>query len=100
MRIRVQGHVPLNGVYKPSGNANAAQAMLAASLLTDAPVTLHNIPRNLSTNAMLEAAEMLGASLTWGDDELSVTVQSVMPTRRVLTHKETDASIGGLLFVP
>ena len=34
MRIRVQGRQALNGQYQPSGNANTAIALLAASLLT------------------------------------------------------------------
>ena len=45
MTLRIEGRSPLSGVYKPSGNANAAQALLAASLLTEAPVTLRNMPR-------------------------------------------------------
>ena len=45
MLIRVEGRQPLNGVYRPSGNANAALALIAAALLTDAPVTLRNMPR-------------------------------------------------------
>jgi hypothetical protein len=38
MTLRVEGRSPLSGSYQPSGNANAAQALLAAALLTEAPV--------------------------------------------------------------
>ncbi|MDX2160797.1 MAG: UDP-N-acetylglucosamine 1-carboxyvinyltransferase [bacterium] len=99
MRIRVQGHSPLNGVYRPSGSANAAQALLAAALLTEHPVTLHNMPRNLSTASMIDAAAALGAALDW-HGESALVVKSVPSLRRVLTQDETDATIGALLFVP
>lgn len=98
MRIRVQGRAPLGGVYRPSGNANAAQALLAASLLTEAPVTLRGLPRTTSTQAMLAVAEQLGAALTWHDPE-TLTVEARQITRRILTHEETEASVGPLLFI-
>ena len=40
----IEGGHELNGIVVPSGNKNAALPMLAASLLTDEPVTLHNVP--------------------------------------------------------
>lgn len=98
MRIRVQGRAPLGGVYRPSGNANAAQALLAASLLTEAPVTLRGLPRTISTQAMIAVAEQLGAALTWHDPE-TVTIEARQITRRILTQKETEASVGPLLFI-
>ena len=54
MTLRVEGRSPLNGVYRPSGNANAAQALLVASLMTEAPVTLRNMPRTQTTEAMID----------------------------------------------
>lgn len=98
MRLRVEGKAPLNGVYRPSGNANAAQALLAASLLTEAPVTLRNFPHTLSTTGMLEQMEQLGVTLTWADRE-TVTINAAQVTRRVLSHTESDATVGVLLFV-
>lgn len=98
MRLRVEGRSPLNGIYRPSGNANAAQALLAAALLTEAPVTLRNMPKTLSTQAMLEQIEQLGAALTWLDEH-SVTINAGQITRRVLSHQETDATVGLMLFV-
>lgn len=98
MRLRVEGRSPLNGVYKPSGNTNAAQAMLAAALLTEAPVTLRNMPHTLSTAGMLHQMEQLGAVLTW-ENEDTITINSAQITRRVLSHTETDASVGLILFV-
>ena len=40
----IQGGHPLSGTIKPSGNKNAAFPVMAASLLTEEPVVVHNIP--------------------------------------------------------
>jgi len=40
----IHGGVPLSGEVTPSGNKNAALPLLAACLLTDEPVMLHNVP--------------------------------------------------------
>ena len=40
----ITGGQPLNGTITASGNKNAAIKLLPACLLTDEPVTLHNIP--------------------------------------------------------
>lgn len=98
MRLRVQGRSPLNGIYRPSGNANAAQSLLAAALLTEAPVTLRNMPRTLSTSAMLQQIEQLGAAVTWLDEN-TLTISAGQITRRVLSQQETDATVGLILFV-
>ena len=56
MRIVVHGGAPLQGTFHPSGNSNAALALTAAALLTDAPVVLSNVPDTLSTTLMFDAA--------------------------------------------
>lgn len=40
----VRGGRPLNGTLRPNGNKNAILPMLCASLLTDAPVRMTNVP--------------------------------------------------------
>lgn len=97
MSLRVEGRHPLSGVYQPSGNANAAQALLAAALLTEAPVTLRNMPRTLSTEAMIDTATSLGATVAWDGDAL--TLQTAQITRRTLSQADTDASVGAMLFI-
>jgi len=98
MRIQVEGRCPLNGIYKPSGNTNAAMALLAAALLTEKPVTLRNVPRTISTQAMFGLSEWMGACLTW-QDETTVTIQAKQLTQRILTEAETEGAIGAILFL-
>ena len=62
-RFVVEGGTPLRGEITPAGNKNEALPLIAASLLTDDPVTLHNVPRIRDVRAMLEIASALGATV-------------------------------------
>ncbi len=78
MRIIVHGGHPLRGNARPSGNSNAALALIAASMLTDQPVTLHNVPDTLSTSAMIAAAERLGASVQRNGSDLHLVTPALL----------------------
>lgn len=58
----IEGGKPLNGTVVPSGNKNAALPLLAACLLTDQPVVLHNIPLIRDVMSMRNLMESLGVS--------------------------------------
>jgi UDP-N-acetylglucosamine 1-carboxyvinyltransferase len=62
-RFVVEGGTPLRGQITPAGNKNEALPLIAASLLTDEPVTLHNLPRIRDVRNMLEIASALGATV-------------------------------------
>ncbi len=62
-RFIIQGGVPLNGTIRASGNKNAALKLIPASLLTEEPVILHNMPDIADMRAMLEIARRLGAEV-------------------------------------
>src|SRR5437870_3070797 len=62
-RFVVEGGTPLHGEITPAGNKNEALPLIAASLLTDAPVTLHRVPRIRDVRGMLEIATALGATV-------------------------------------
>jgi UDP-N-acetylglucosamine 1-carboxyvinyltransferase len=59
----IKGGVPLTGDVTPSGNKNAALPLLAACLLTDEPVTLHNVPDILDVKAMRALLESLSVQV-------------------------------------
>ena len=59
----IEGGFPIKGTIKVSGNKNAALPCIAASILTNEPVTLHNIPDIADTGVMLEILKALGASV-------------------------------------
>ena len=48
----IEGGIPLQGEITPAGNKNAALPLLAACLLTEEPVILHNLPDIRDVQAM------------------------------------------------
>lgn len=66
--FRIKGGQPLNGTVVLSGAKNAASKMIIASLLTDEPVILKNVPRQYETTITCEIAETIGAQLEWLDE--------------------------------
>lgn len=59
----IQGGIPLSGEITPAGNKNAALPLLAACLLTEEPVILHNIPDIRDIHDMRALLENLGVSI-------------------------------------
>ena len=53
----IDGGVPLRGEVTPSGNKNAALPLLCATILTDEPVILHNVPMIRDVLAMRKLIE-------------------------------------------
>jgi UDP-N-acetylglucosamine 1-carboxyvinyltransferase len=59
----IHGGVPLAGEVTPSGNKNAALPLLASCLLTEEPVTLHNVPEIRDVQDMRALLESLGVKI-------------------------------------
>ncbi|HEV8614142.1 MAG TPA: UDP-N-acetylglucosamine 1-carboxyvinyltransferase [Methylomirabilota bacterium] len=59
----IEGRAALKGAITPSGNKNAAFPLIAAALLTDEPVRLHNVPDIADVRTMLALVENLGVSV-------------------------------------
>ena len=59
----IEGGYPIQGTVTASGNKNAALPCIAATLMTDEPVILHNIPEIQDTNVMFEILKSLGAKV-------------------------------------
>lgn len=63
----IRGGRPIRGEVTAGGNKNAALPLLAASLLTDDPVELANVPEIRDVQVMLELLTDLGARVETGD---------------------------------
>ena len=61
----IQGGVALSGEITAAGNKNAALPILAASLLTEEELLVHNVPRIRDTEAQLCLLERLGVEVAW-----------------------------------
>lgn len=60
----IQGGIPLKGQVTPSGNKNAALPLLAACILTDKPVVLHNVPEINDVRTMRDLLKSIGVKVT------------------------------------
>jgi UDP-N-acetylglucosamine 1-carboxyvinyltransferase len=67
-RLIVEGGHAVGGEITPAGNKNEALPVLAAALLADAPVTLHNLPDISDIRDMLRLLESVGAACRRGED--------------------------------
>lgn len=65
----IEGGHALKGEMTPGGNKNAALKMLPACLLTDEPVTLHNVPNIGDVRVVIRVLQGLGAEVVWLDDK-------------------------------
>jgi UDP-N-acetylglucosamine 1-carboxyvinyltransferase len=78
----IEGGQPLRGEVTPSGNKNAALPLLAACLLTDEPVILHNVPDIGDVRTMRALIGSLGVEIqTLDDHTLRLHAQQVRRPR-------------------
>ncbi len=78
----VVGGRSLNGSIRPAGNKNAALPCLAATLLTEEPVVLDNVPRIRDVETLIELIRTLGAEATWrGENSVEVRAANVASGR-------------------
>jgi len=82
----IEGARPLNGSIRAAGNKNAALPIIAASLLTDEPITLTNVPSITDVETMLELVADLGVDVeARGGGELRIQAAEV--TKRELDEE-------------
>jgi UDP-N-acetylglucosamine 1-carboxyvinyltransferase len=61
-KLSIQGGVPLSGTVRVAGAKNAALPILAASLLTAAPVRITNVPQLNDVRTMVKLLERMGVA--------------------------------------
>ena len=92
-RLVISGGKRLGGAYAPGGNKNAVLPMLAAAVLTDEPVVLHNVPLIQDVMTMLEILEHLGVSAnllrTWRE-KLGQKGEEAFPGKGRLTTTDEE----------
>ena len=77
----ITGGRPLHGTVQPSGNKNAALPMMAACLLTEDPVILHNMPNIKDTQTMRQLLESLGLMVeVIGDSSWRLQAKNIRPS--------------------
>jgi UDP-N-acetylglucosamine 1-carboxyvinyltransferase len=66
-KLIITGNIPLNGEIVVSGAKNAALPIIAGCLLTEAPVTLSNVPHLNDVTTMLNLLGSMGAEFTFNE---------------------------------
>src|SRR6187549_1834765 len=61
----VRGGKPLTGSVEPSANKNAVLPVLCATLLSDGPITLRNVPEITDVTRIVEFFGELGSTVNW-----------------------------------
>src|SRR5215471_19314081 len=61
----VNGGKPLSGTITPSGNKNSVLPIFCATLLTDEPVTLKNVPDITDLDKLVAFARQQGSRIEW-----------------------------------
>jgi len=78
----IEGGHTLSGSVTPAGNKNAAQAVLAATLLTEEEVTLRNVPDIGDIRCLIELLQDLGVEVhDRGGGEFCLCARDLLKTR-------------------
>ena len=77
-KLHVEGGQPLAGVVHPQGAKNEALQVIVATLLTEEPVTLRNVPRIADVEQLLLMLQQLGATVTWPDEHTAGVTPEVL----------------------
>jgi len=77
----ITGGIPLHGEITPGGNKNAALPLIAACLLTEEPVILHNVPDIRDVQTMIELIRSLGVEITrLAPNTIQIRAKEIRPT--------------------
>ena len=101
-RLTIRGGVPLRGEIRISGAKNAALPILAATLLTDEPVLIGNIPHLHDITTTMELLGLMGSELML-DERMNIEVNNrdinrlYAPHQLVKTMRASILVLGPLL---
>jgi UDP-N-acetylglucosamine 1-carboxyvinyltransferase len=76
-RFAIEGKNKLAGEVRISGAKNSALPIIAAALLTDKKVALHNIPNVMDVRTMIKLVEYLGSSVAFKGNTLTIRTPKV-----------------------
>ncbi|MBY5163354.1 UDP-N-acetylglucosamine 1-carboxyvinyltransferase [Salsipaludibacter albus] len=96
----VTGGTPLSGTVRVPGAKNSALKLIAASLLTDAPVRLADVPDIADVPVMVDLVRSVGASVERDGDVVEIVADSGIgwqPERNLMTAIRASTSLLGPL---
>ncbi len=76
--LRIEGPSKISGTIIPGGNKNAALPIIAACLLTEEEVLIHNMPEIVDVRIMLEIAEYCGATVERNGKDVKICARNIV----------------------
>jgi UDP-N-acetylglucosamine 1-carboxyvinyltransferase len=97
----VNGGKPLSGTITPSGNKNSVLPILCATLLTDEPVALLNVPDITDVQKLVTFFEEQGSRIAWNKAAGSIAIDhSTFDPARLQGELPSGMRSSVLLFAP
>ena len=100
-KLIIEGGNTLKGEVKISGSKNAALPIMAATLLTDEPCIIRNVPHLRDTITMVALLRSLGKEVEFDDNKLKITsgkkLTSIADYKLVSTMRGSFCVLGPLL---
>jgi UDP-N-acetylglucosamine 1-carboxyvinyltransferase len=100
-KLSIQGGVPLSGEVRVAGAKNAALPILAAALLTAAPVRITNVPQLNDVRTMVKLLERMGVAAEVTAHEVRLDARHVTepfaPYEHVKTMRASILALGPLV---
>ena len=100
-KLSIHGGVPLSGEVRVAGAKNAALPILAASLLTAAPMRIRNLPRLNDVRTMVSLLERMGVKARAGENDVELQADAITspyaPYELVKTMRASILALGPLL---
>lgn len=100
-KLIIEGEKPLKGEVAISGSKNAALPIMAATLLTDEPCVIRNVPVLRDTQTMLELLKSLGKSVEIAGNKVTIKTNGklnhVADYKLVSTMRGSFCVLGPLL---
>src|SRR6266699_2664108 len=90
----IEGGRPLHGRIRASGNKNGALPILAACLLTAEPVRLHNVPRIVDVETMIELLNDIGVEADWIGPSWTRTSTPSRSSARISISVDVTSCVG------
>jgi UDP-N-acetylglucosamine 1-carboxyvinyltransferase len=100
-KLVIEGGAALRGEITAGGSKNAALPILAATLLTDEPCVIRNVPKLRDTLTMLKLLRSLGKTVDMVDDKVTVLTKGeisyIADYKLVSTMRGSFCVLGPLL---
>jgi len=97
----IKGGNKLTGNITPSGNKNSVLPIVCASLLTNEPVTIKNVPNLTDVQKLVTTLKNIGSEINWNKDKETIKINN-SPIELNTFNQELPVGMRGsvLLFAP